>query len=109
MTHAVPTRRSSELRPFPARIPEPARRDRAVQPAGATAYGRHRRYSGGAGADTARRPQGDAGPDGRGARLAGPGRLRPRLWRKAAEAGGAEICPGPARRPDPEEIGRAHV
>ena len=49
--------------------------------------------------------QGDAGPDRRGAHVAGPGGVRPRLWRAPAEARGATLSAGPAGRPDPARRG----
>src|SRR3546814_4228201 len=64
-----------------------------------------RLYPGRACAEIARRPQGDARPDGRRADLARPRRLRPGLRRPALEARGAEISAGPARRPDSEGRG----
>ena len=48
-----------------------------------------------------------AGADRRRPRLARPGRLRSGLWRPAAEARGAEISAGPARRRDPARRGDA--
>ena len=59
----------------------------------------------GAAPAAARGPQDPAGADRRRPRLARPGRLRPGLWRAAAEARGAEISAGPAGRRHPRRRG----
>ena len=87
---------------FPARVPQPARRDHPVPPA------RRRRTWGRSSTSRSRGvsklldgPQDRARPDRCRARVARPGRLRSGLRRAAAEARGAELSAGPARRHDP--------
>ena len=57
----------------------------------------------------ARGPQDQARADRRRARLARPRRLRPGLWRAAAQARGAEISAGPARRQNPRRRDRGRI
>ena len=73
-------------RPFPARVPEPARRDRRLPPAGAQAHGRHRLDPARGSAQAAHRPRHRARPGPGSGGLVGGDRLRPRLWRAPAEA-----------------------
>ncbi len=95
--------------PFPAGVPQPARRDHPVPSAERRAHGADRRYPGRAAAEAARGPQDQARADRRRPRLARPGRLRSGLWRAAAEARGAEISAGPARRQNPRRRDRGRI
>ncbi len=88
----------SRPRALPARVPQPARRDRAVPPPRPGAHGADRRYPGRAGAEVAQGPQDRARPDRCRAPLAWPRGLRSGLRRAAAQARGAALPAGPAGR-----------
>ena len=85
-------------RPFPARVPQPRRRDHPVPPAEARADGPDRRHPAAAADEAAGRPQDHAQLDDEAKDWLRQEGLRPGLWRAAVEAGDPEICAGPAGR-----------
>ena len=92
-------------RPFPARVPEPARRDGRLPPARARAYGRDRLDPARGAAQAAGRPRHRARPRPGGGGLAGGDGLRPGLWRAPAEARDPDPPPERPRQADSRRQG----
>ena len=83
-------------RAFPARVPEPRRRDHPLPPLKARGHERDRRHPAQAAESAAGGPQDDAQPRREGAAMAGRQGLRSGLWRASVEAGDPEMGAGPA-------------